>query len=456
MKKSKIPKYLLLLSGLLSLLACGRPPEQGENVGIGVRISPPPLVREDASLFEGMDNIFNDIVGLMAPVRIRSTSNQFSCYAVNITGDGIANTTSSLVATASAALGSHCRSLGLVSKTIGSGGGVLDVTVPKGGTKQIQVLGIHSNGGCGSGGSFADDFASQGTGVFREVSEIGYTSVSVDTDTSVTIDTSYDPANAKNLIECDAGANLASINGSLKMWYRADFFHGIATDGSQYGAAINWTDRAQSSFSMGNNGTNLPVYYKTGGPNGQAALDLAGAEHTLRSYGSGPFPLALDLTGMTVVAVAKHVGTGGVLFGYSTGADFNTGNDFMYIGEHNGSQWTAKVNKAGPLTYSANVSTSNANWNIHIGIFDGSPTNYLYYYVGGLSGSSATTAIDLDLAINGAYGFIGKYELPPSAPDYLNGRIAEVIVFDKALSSSELSILKQYLYKRYRLSVTTP
>lgn len=145
-------------------------------------------------------------------------------------------------------------------------------------------------------------------------------------------------------------------------------------------------------------------------------------------------------TDYTKIAVVKqtNAGTAGNIIGKSTGANTT----FWY-----GSSNNIKLYHNANTILTSSIATSLNTWNILSGTFDSTNLN-ANIYVNGSSGGSATSptvtqiTTDSDVEIGG-YGGAGNY---------FTGEIAEILIFNKVLSASELKQVHTYLGQKWNIA----
>lgn len=223
------------------------------------------------------------------------------------------------------------------------------------------------------------------------------------------------------------------------LWLAADF--GVTTSGA---AVTAWTNRgsAGGTVSQGTAGAR-PTYQATGfGATSMPYLSCDGGDY-LESTASS---LVTAGSALTVFVVCSHnASAGGGLFAIRRSTRFLSAIELVAGGIHyassNGVDAGANiVLAAGSLNgiTSAHV----ARWS-----FGGAGQAPVY----ASNGTAATTSSGTQGTETGATGFMVGGVQP--AAQYLTGRLAEVIVYVRALTANEALLVERYLGARYGIAV---
>lgn len=211
-----------------------------------------------------------------------------------------------------------------------------------------------------------------------------------------------------------------SVSG-LEAWYKADSIS--QADGT---AISTWTDSSSNGRDISNTGSNRPTY-KTGILNSQPIVRFDGADDWLERNAS-----FINGNDWTVIAVAKSSAGTGVI----ASNDTNPSRGWVFYRSTAGGNF--ETSGAGGTTYTASsgfdISTVRGGISI---------------YVNGAFNNMSTRSIP----VNTAFFDVGRRAYP-GAETYLNGDIAEIIIYGKKLSLTERAQVEAYLASKYALSIT--
>lgn len=225
---------------------------------------------------------------------------------------------------------------------------------------------------------------------------------------------------------------------NLALWLKADAITGL-TDGQ---SVATWND----SSGNGRNVTQATgVYqptYKTNIINGKPVVRFDGSnDHLLQPVITGD-PTALSL----FVAAKRAASAGGqVLWGHRSEStrliQLTTNDDTTAVWQLRGS---------GNALQQLLITGTLTNWNIYTATFDKPNNNHVFRLNGGsqqtntyaFGSETMTSTLETIGASNtGGYGF------------YFNGDIAEIIVYSRALSTTERQQVEQYLAQKYAITL---
>jgi len=221
----------------------------------------------------------------------------------------------------------------------------------------------------------------------------------------------------------------------LKVWLRAD--SGITFDiPTKRISAIN--DKSGQSNNVAQaTVANQPLRYGYDGQNDKAYIDFNGTTQTLISDSNSPIE-----KDFTIFLVSKISAANGTVFGYVNG------NVNINIGTDSSKKFTAIV-KDGTTTLTTLTDSAIADvGNIAI-LKKSSKTINLEYYDSSTSASKTDTDASFDDTVTYNQNKFHLGSLAGSA--LLNGQMQEVIVYNRALATSEISDVKGYLNLKYKI-----
>lgn len=243
------------------------------------------------------------------------------------------------------------------------------------------------------------------------------------------------------------------VNHNLQLWFRADA--GVTTNGS--GNVSTWADQS----SNGNDATNLnlsaqPVWIDNA-LNGLPVVRFDGVNDVLSTINT------VNLTnGLSIFIIAKNdvrKDYNGLFRVYST-PFHGSGNSYLEI------YWQAGTAGSGNPVYAVNRLTGPFSAAVGSNVKPDANNYYIYDVVA--AGSAATQRVQ---AINSG---TSSGTVLPIAPDFahlgigygaagtggfgglLDGDIAEVVVFDAALTTFERSQMEGFLADKYGLTIPEP
>lgn len=230
----------------------------------------------------------------------------------------------------------------------------------------------------------------------------------------------------------------SAVITNLALWLKADA--GVTTSGS---TVTSWADQVVGSTeTAGNNGTG--PQFVASAINGQAAIRFDGNDRLWNNrVGTSP------ITGnaMTVFVVARRIGavanTSTAVFTQNgTPYDYNNTSNLVLAYEGPGTSLSTYRN--GSLSNPGNPGNNNPY--VFATVFDGS---FNTAYLNGVAGATvaSTGTFDFDHIVLGQRyenGFTNGY----------NGDIAELLVYDRALTAAEQNEVGFYLAQKYSLDTT--
>lgn len=242
-----------------------------------------------------------------------------------------------------------------------------------------------------------------------------------------------------------ANADITSpkdISG-LTLWLNADAISGVANGGS----VATWADGSGNGYDYTKTGEDNQPVYVASGLNGHAVVHFSGAQ-TLYNSAFNPS------TAFTLFAVAKYNDTGSQNTN-ANNAYFGGGAQRMAFGVYTGtgdspapkqSFWAWAPNEWSTYGQAGSVDTKT---NVHAYVIAGTDeTSWSWYKNGVKTGAAAETA-GTPLAYNSGT-YVGWSGLGLEA---WNGDIAELLVYQGALTESQIGQVNTYLQNKY---VATP
>jgi len=170
------------------------------------------------------DGVVNYMDYIVTGYTYPSSVDGMDCYMINVTGSGIASRDSF------SSGGAHCTYMGETSPFVSSStGGAINLTVPTGTGRLIQVIGFDMVSDTCPSSNINSEYESKGDDFYHEIYdavEIGRTTVDIFSDMDVSISNSYDPNNPKSMSDCksdfyDDSSNTSS-GGHKHFIYVAD------------------------------------------------------------------------------------------------------------------------------------------------------------------------------------------------------------------------------------------
>ena len=222
---------------------------------------------------------------------------------------------------------------------------------------------------------------------------------------------------------------------NLAVWLRAD--SGVTFDIPTKRVSA-WADSSGTNNNMAQtNKANQPLREGYGGQNDKAYFSFDGTNDSMLSDSNSPID-----TEFTIFEVSKMNELSGNVFGWRNGISY------IAIGIDSDGAFNTKVSDG-----NATLSTNNSSYNLgenHIGILkkEGKAINSEYYDSANII-SKADSSIDFDTTFlfNTAKFNIGSF----LDSEYLAGQVQEVIVYNRALSESEIAKVRGYLNLKYKI-----
>ncbi len=233
-------------------------------------------------------------------------------------------------------------------------------------------------------------------------------------------------------------ANLPLTN--LITWLKAD--NGVLTSGSN---VTQWTDMSSTANNaVQSNGSYQPTLV-TNAVNGLPAISFNGSNEYLQ-FGSG---FANFTAGASIFLVVNPA----ALSGYQTWFSVSDSGGSNYLGFEEGSTAGSVASFVYNSTTSSSVIASSAitasQYQLMETVYNGSNTATIYGNGTQLAQSTSMQTAPNTTRTNNYLGQLGT-------GSYFHGQIAEVLVYNTALSASQRAAVEGYLRARYALSVNPP
>ncbi len=384
----------------------------------------------------------------------------FSCYLVNVMGDGIQNhpyTNGSPMPFE--ALGNDCNwYLGIPSQVGASYTASFEVNVPIGARRAIQFLGIDSSVGCTAGAPFTQFFdgPQQKKSSFEGAYALGMTKLDIFSTQTVTVQNEFNYNTAVNGATCHENGGTFGGPGSipgLVLWVRGDEFLGQSNGYTP----SSWVDQSGQGNTLSAAGSPPPTYYLSTSMNNHGIVRFGG--------GTGNFTQSAaagvsSMDGVTLILVASHnaptMPTKHLFTASSTNTYTSSPYSFGLAGAYSGG--VIKNNAAvtigsTPLT-SAEEPTATVNTPLVITL-QGASVSYstgVRLYVNGQGYTGGTTATD---TLNGiSHLVVGSSLNGGTGLSSFDGDIAEVILYDHELGDNTRAAIECQLGEKYGITIS--
>ena len=226
---------------------------------------------------------------------------------------------------------------------------------------------------------------------------------------------------------------------NLKLWLKADSLDGTA-DGTPIGI---WNDSSSNGFSVSQATSAYQPVFKTNQVNGKPVLRFDGTHMSMKGAFTGSIT---DKTMFVVVRLATLTpGSAGcdpvsIQTGASGSFDAIVYSEYTQKRWHNGSDYFTRT----PATVSPTDETSTSPLLIAI---RSTTSSYILYRNGSQLQSTASYS---PITFNAGDFVIGQ-RLSGTTNGYHNGDIAEILIYNRALTSAERLQVEDYLNKKYGL-----
>ena len=232
-----------------------------------------------------------------------------------------------------------------------------------------------------------------------------------------------------------------SVDGAtltdLQVWYDGADLSTYVPSASDEGQITQWTDKSDFAHNANpNGGSAKPTYENTVLQNGYGYIEFDGNDN----LNVNPFTQLNGATAFTIFVVSNVL--------TATGTEYMTDTDTADFGMFSDGG-TMKLTMSGGYTRTTDATVSADTWHQHTLVYDGTGTPSLTYR---LDKTTAGTAASVGTvpATTGAAGtfYIGDNDAMTGG---LSGYIAEVILFNKALSATEYANVENYLSNKWGL-----
>lgn len=392
-----------------------------------------------------VQNRYNPFSSITPP----STIHGFDCFAVNVMGQGISPSLNGTFSPNIASLvgGNLCASYPGISSTMinASQSGSVTLTVPSGAARYIQILGFpRTDMGCRNDkpwtdvvnetGSITNFISSHFGGIF----EVGSSVRDLFRDEQVSIQSSYNANNPRDLLNCIDGPGPEEFP-NLKFWYIADEFQDGYNNGNTI--ATNWRNASPSL-------SNYPQLSPTSTPT--YTFPGIGGLPSVR-FGVGKFfsnnsvVVGTISGGLSLFVVVKTGGTvtAEAIFGFASNGAYTS--DFFRLDTDGTNKFNFRMD--GNSTMATVIAPTVVQTNTtYLVTASWDPFGDVMVEANqGIGGNTVPNGGNNSVAI-GATGIVSIGE---TIGTEWSGDISEVVVYDRVLSSSERSQVKSYLANKY-------
>ena len=253
-----------------------------------------------------------------------------------------------------------------------------------------------------------------------------------------------------SVVFAQSGPAGVSSSTNCPLWIKAD----AGTSSTVHGAAVsNWSDQSGNSNHATQVTSNLQPLYQTNMINGMPTL-------LFDNNSTHPDQLVIsdnnnldNASGMTFYAIVKPLGLGGnvnAIVSKRTGVGSQQAYSWFF---YTGSKLNLDLEGNGNRFSTASSFSASTNYMVSM-LYDGSlaAAQRGKQYIGG-SLDVTSTETSASISNHASDFFIGVMNASDNRP--FNGHIAEIIVFRKALNSSERKIVDNYLSAKYALTTSS-
>lgn len=223
---------------------------------------------------------------------------------------------------------------------------------------------------------------------------------------------------------------------SPQLWIDAGYLE--APDSSKIG---NWTP-VMGAEPTQTDSLLMPLYIK-GAINGHSAIRFDGKDDYMNVGDTND----IRLSGQTVFIVAQNTSTNGTF--YSKSKNNNSAKNRYSLRTVDGEIYYQYHNTESKSIFIEDISADYKLYSIRNDVLNGTVDIYCYGFL------HRTDSILDSLSIDSGFDFLlGAYNnaqgtTPPFKNAYLNGNIAEMVIYDTTLSSIQIEIVNKYLLQKY-------
>lgn len=387
-----------------------------------------------------------------------------SCMVVNVLGADIPSSDDGTFVSQSGfddiLSGDHCVYPGITSALITNGSSVnIELEVPRGANRVIQVIGVTSTIGCPDDEPFSSKVGGHHDDQtdFPYLLEVGRVVTDTFTDQSVTIANTFDSSNLKE-VRCNSSSSSSSsgsdgIPGTISdlfAWYRSDeeVINGSSASASDQELVYYWNDRSGNSRNAEGGASTFKPKYIASLVNSEPGLKWEHGSSAEMKIPSSLYSNSAsdEATVFFVIQYASGVGSTvkpllsnrsatdgqGTMIGITAATD----NSISVIS--NGTSQTAPGSISVGSSHILTVTRDSANtYEVYV---DGTLQSFA-------SGSNSTYS-----PATGSDTYIGYDEFSGDHLDRDNA-LMQVIIYERKLSSSEISDVECWLSDQYAITV---
>jgi alpha-tubulin suppressor-like RCC1 family protein len=222
----------------------------------------------------------------------------------------------------------------------------------------------------------------------------------------------------------DAMVNVPQVASNLVAWYRADV--GVTQSS---GSVSSWQDQSGNGNNATQSSGTLQPTWETSTLNGQPVVHFTHASNTYLAAASSS---SLEVTAITSFVVTRNTGTTTGSLIHKTGSTVNYGLAYQTSG-------TLRMYIDSAAYYATGTLTAD-NWGVVQGEYNQSDISI---YV---NGTESQTALTTALSTSATPLYLGGYNVSGNTPDC---DIAELLIFNAALTSTQSQQVEGYLYNKY-------
>jgi len=229
-------------------------------------------------------------------------------------------------------------------------------------------------------------------------------------------------------------SNYPSDFAGLAVWLRAD--SGVTFDIPTKGVSAWGNEVSEQTGMVQALSDRQPLRYGYGGQNDKCYFDFNGVSSDMNSVNN--LPVEKDFTIFEVSHMKKEMG---IVFSYEKETAY------ILIGIDANSNFYTRVSDGTSTLFGKNATNSTVS--SHIGVLkkSGATLNMEYYDSSiSIKNNNTDVAFNTDLEFNNSTFKVGRYN-----SELLNGDIQEIIIYNRALSSSEIDNVTGYLNLKYKI-----